>query len=160
MVHRSSVQRALRGPSPGGCALYLVLTLVVALGCAKDNTSTGPDDQGSPVADCEGCHTSREMLINSAAPDTTTPPGDSGEGCGGSVPQLEVWEKYQVSSDFLSSSHGSGSCVGCHGGQGRKNTKEVAHQGMVADPSDGDAGACHRSDCRLAGQFLTPGSYP
>jgi hypothetical protein len=58
----------------------LTITLLVSLGCAKDNAdSTGPETTGA-VADCEGCHTSKDMLITSAAPDTTTPPENPGAG--------------------------------------------------------------------------------
>jgi hypothetical protein len=61
------------------------------------------------------------------------------------VPQLEVWEKVQVSDAFLASLHGRSECTVCHAGAGSATDKTQAHLGMVADPSDGDATAC--ADC-------------
>lgn len=58
------------------------------------------------------------------------------------MPPLEVWEKYQVSNEFMTSTHGAFSCTNCHGGQTGDLTKEEAHTGMVKDPSAGDAPSC------------------
>ncbi len=58
------------------------------------------------------------------------------------MPQLEVWEKAQVSSEFLADRHGRSDCTVCHAGVGNATDKAQAHVGMVADPSNGDAPAC------------------
>ncbi len=58
------------------------------------------------------------------------------------MPQLEVWEKAQVSDTFLAGLHGRSDCTVCHAGVGTATDKAQAHQGMVADPSEGDAPAC------------------
>jgi thiosulfate/3-mercaptopyruvate sulfurtransferase len=48
-----------------------------------------------------------------------------------------------VSGDFLADQHGRLSCVFCHGGDHRKGlTKDEAHEGLVAYPSDGEAPGC------------------
>lgn len=58
---------------------------------------------------------------------------------------MEVWEKYQVSAEFLADpSHGAASCIHCHAGNGGENlTKAEAHVGVLADPSAGDAPGCN-----------------
>ena len=57
---------------------------------------------------------------------------------------LEPWEKVLVSLGFMDTVHGSASCIDCHGGQ-QAPEKEVAHTGMIADPTEGPAncGTCH-----------------
>lgn len=54
---------------------------------------------------------------------------------------LEPWEKVLVSENFLISSHGSVSCISCHGGE-QSPDKETAHTGLVTHPSDDAATYC------------------
>ncbi|NPV57181.1 MAG: hypothetical protein HPY76_11000 [Anaerolineae bacterium] len=59
---------------------------------------------------------------------------------------LEPWERVLISDDFLTSTHGSASCIDCHGGQA-SSEKEIAHEGIVADPTidmDRLCGTCHK----------------
>lgn len=58
------------------------------------------------------------------------------------MPQVEAWEKVLVDADFPTSTHGAMGCRTCHGGPAGENTFEVAHEGVVTDPSEGDAAAC------------------
>jgi thiosulfate/3-mercaptopyruvate sulfurtransferase len=60
------------------------------------------------------------------------------------VPQVEAWEKVMVAAGFGDMTHGRlRTCVACHGGNSAANlTKEQAHEGVVRDPSLGDAEAC------------------
>ena len=60
------------------------------------------------------------------------------------MPPLEVWEKVFVKdADFLLSTHGKVGCVICHGGASQESEKELAHVGLVSDPSDGNCNTCH-----------------
>ncbi|MBN2560531.1 MAG: hypothetical protein JXQ75_06340 [Phycisphaerae bacterium] len=58
------------------------------------------------------------------------------------MPQLEAWEKVLISAAFASSTHGAVGCRTCHGGADGVLEKDAAHEGLVVDPSDGDAPAC------------------
>lgn len=60
---------------------------------------------------------------------------------------MEVWEKFQISAEFLAETHGQISCTTCHGGRDEIVTKQEAHETdepyrFVADPSTGNAPAC------------------
>jgi hypothetical protein len=58
---------------------------------------------------------------------------------------LEVWEKVFVNNaEFVKDIHGKVGCVICHGGDSTAPDKLVAHQGLVADPSEGNCDTCHK----------------
>jgi len=61
------------------------------------------------------------------------------------VPPVEAWKKVLVDSTFLGSTHGQQTCIECHGGNATASTMEVAHVGVVADPSDSCA-VCHADE--------------
>jgi thiosulfate/3-mercaptopyruvate sulfurtransferase len=58
---------------------------------------------------------------------------------------LEVWEKVYVSDpEFFQTLHARFGCIACHGGADGSGDKDAAHEGIVRDPSSGDACAtCH-----------------
>ncbi len=60
-------------------ALLVVAAASMLAGCAVDNDG-GVLPPGTLVADCKGCHMSKDMLVATAAPDTLPPPESSGEG--------------------------------------------------------------------------------
>lgn len=61
-----------------------------------------------------------------------------------------MWEKvYLKGTDFLESTHGKVGCVICHGGNSQAEEKELAHQGVVADPSEESCTPCHRDVAEL-----------
>ncbi len=64
---------------------------------------------------------------------------------------LEPWEKVLVSQEFMSTAHGSASCIDCHAGQ-QAETKEDAHEGMIADPS-ADSQQCATCHAKQAANF-------
>ncbi len=70
---------------------------------------------------------------------------------------MEGWKKVLIDGTdgaaFLASVHGTISCIECHGGQSGTNTKDDAHVGLIADPSDGPNNKC--LDCHAG----THGSY-
>ncbi len=70
---------------------------------------------------------------------------------------LEPWEKVFVNAEtFPMTDHGEIGCVECHGGEDVAE-KDVAHEGVVARPSEGDAPACadcHEDQVALTGQNL------
>jgi hypothetical protein len=53
-----------------------------------------------------------------------------------------------IDGTFADSTHGKLGCIACHGGKTGILEKEEAHEGMVADPSSGDAEACR--ECHAA----------
>ncbi len=59
--------------------LLAAATVAIFAGCAVDNDG-GIRPNGNLAADCKGCHTDKEMLIATAAPDTSTGSESSGEG--------------------------------------------------------------------------------
>ena len=60
------------------------------------------------------------------------------------MPPLEAWEKvFLDDADFMESTHGQVGCVICHGGDSSQKDKELAHQTLVADPSDITCYTCH-----------------
>jgi len=57
---------------------------------------------------------------------------------------LEVWEKvFLKDAKFMEDTHGKVGCVICHGGDSSAEGKEVAHVGVVADPSHTSCITCH-----------------
>jgi len=63
------------------------------------------------------------------------------------VSQLEAWEMVYVSSDFLSTNHGRIGCTSCHAGDPTSDDKEIAHQGIVAQPSEQADVYCSGAGC-------------
>lgn len=60
------------------------------------------------------------------------------------MPPLEAWEKVLVNySKFAETIHGRVGCMICHGGDSSEQEMEAAHQGLVADPSEGNCDTCH-----------------
>jgi len=58
---------------------------------------------------------------------------------------LEVWEKvFLKDAEFVQSTHGKVGCVICHGGDSWEEDKEIAHVGLVGDPSEGNCDTCHQ----------------
>jgi hypothetical protein len=58
---------------------------------------------------------------------------------------LEVWQKVFVNNaEFVKDIHGKVGCVICHGGDSSVGEKELAHVGLVADPSEGNCDTCHK----------------
>jgi len=63
------------------------------------------------------------------------------------VPQVEAWQKVLVNADFTESTHGRMGCRTCHRGPDGENLFEVAHEGVVTDPSAGEAAVCANAAC-------------
>ena len=58
---------------------------------------------------------------------------------------MEVWEKvFLEDREFLESTHGSLGCVTCHNGSDEAEEKEIAHVGLILDPSNSKCEICHR----------------
>jgi hypothetical protein len=61
------------------------------------------------------------------------------------LPPLEAWEKvFLGDADFMESTHGKVGCVICHGGDSSIDDKELAHTGLVIDPSEISCYTCHQ----------------
>jgi hypothetical protein len=71
---------------------------------------------------------------------------------------LEGWQKVLMTGTglqmFLDSPHAF-DCIYCHGGQDGILTKEAAHTGMIADPSEGMDNTCARCHDAIAHNFRT-----
>ncbi len=134
---------------------HLLLVLVpVLLFVACDDDKSIPANNLQPTADittCVGCHSDEATLKAVAAPNP--PPGPGEGGCGGTLPEMEAWEKVYVGGSngakFLNSAHGKLACTSCHGGKEPAVDKVEAHAtNFVASPShDADkyCGSCHPS---------------
>jgi len=65
------------------------------------------------------------------------------------VPPVEAWEKvFADDAEFAQDVHGEVGCVICHGGDSSveelsEEGMQAAHEGLVADPSEGDCATCH-----------------
>ena len=58
---------------------------------------------------------------------------------------MEVWEKvFLKDADFLEDTHGKVGCVICHGGDSSLSDKDLAHEGIIADPSYVSCESCHQ----------------
>jgi len=69
---------------------------------------------------------------------------------------LEPWEKVLVSAEkFPETVHGHIACTDCHGGV-QSAEKDIAHQALVARPSEGNPNAC--SKCHTDIAMVYPGS--
>lgn len=74
----SGAERAPRAvPGRAGLLFLAILALALWQGCAEEK-ATNPDNVVSDQ--CTACHTSKDRLIATAAPDTTPPPENPGEG--------------------------------------------------------------------------------
>jgi hypothetical protein len=95
---------------------------------------------------CLECHTDRQRLIRTAAPEEPTASEGPGEGHWGEAISLEPWEKVLVDGAIYPGTvHAMVGCTECHGGQ-QSPEKEIAHTGLIARPSaDAEAtcGQCH-----------------
>ena len=49
---------------------------------------------------------------------------------------MEVYEKFMLSEEFVEEGHAGMNCFDCHDGVRGESSKEAAHAGFVADPSD------------------------
>ena len=74
---------------------------------------------------------------------------------------LEPWEKVLVDAkEFPKTVHGHIACTDCHEGAQSSPDKEIAHENMIARPSEGDPNAC--SDCHpdVSSASIPPVSMP
>jgi hypothetical protein len=63
---------------------------------------------------------------------------------------LEVWQKVFVNNaEFVKDVHGKVGCVICHGGNSSAEDKDMAHQDLVVDPSDGNCNTCHKDIAQM-----------
>ena len=91
---------------------------------------------------CLGCHTDKEMLMNTAETDNEVKADSATSGWGTSQAQVEPWEKVLVVlDDYKDDVHSAADCTFCHGGV-QAADKESAHQGLIARPSDGGQSVC------------------
>ncbi|HID29347.1 MAG TPA: hypothetical protein EYP19_05010 [Desulfobacterales bacterium] len=71
---------------------------------------------------------------------------------------LEPYEKIYVDPSFINTRHGEIACETCHGGNPREPNWQIAHQGIVKDPTYPDAnktcGQCHENICSTADKSL------
>jgi hypothetical protein len=126
----------------------LIFLVFFAAGCAKDGTDNTNQPQ-TQATTCIGCHSNESVLKTVATPN---PPPTGGEGgCGGTLPEMEAWQKVYVGgtygTQFLASTHGKMKCTDCHNGVEPATDKTMAHSGdFVGSPSQQPqkfCGACH-----------------
>ena len=97
-----------------------------------------------PINYCLECHSSQQRLQETADPNSQS--GLNGLNWAGVLPEREPWEKVFVDSEkFIPTVHGQFPCTSCHGGS-QSPDKEVAHTGLIQNPSQGPevvCGECH-----------------
>jgi hypothetical protein len=106
---------------------------------------------------CIGCHTDAERLKGSISIEEATAPGYGGHAWAVvELPSVERWRLvYLYDSAFLDTVHGRYGCITCHGGTGDTLLVEVAHMGLVAEPSAaGLCGDCHAKEVSTAANSL------
>ncbi len=60
------------------------------------------------------------------------------------MPPLEAWEKVYIDEeDFLEGAHNKMGCTVCHSGDNTAEDMEVAHTGLITDPSEDNCNTCH-----------------
>lgn len=105
--------------------------------------SSNPTNSPEPLKDeCFDCHTNAQLLK------TMMQPEDQSRGLSDWVrlelPAQEPWEKVFVDGErFVTTVHGRMACTDCHGGV-LSSDKEVAHQGVVSNPSAQSHLVCER----------------
>jgi len=69
---------------------------------------------------------------------------------------LEVWEKVNVSDpEFFETLHARYGCIACHGGTPGTDNKNIAHEKLVRDPSQGQAcDTCHAQTVEIQSDSL------
>jgi hypothetical protein len=120
---------------------------------------------------CVQCHTDEQALKASMGTGAEQHGSISeGEDWAGEMPAAEERENlYLIQEVFFETVHGQYGCISCHGGTGDTRLKEVAHQGMISEPSNSDVcGGCHTDEvaadhnslhANLAG-YRTPQQMP
>lgn len=105
---------------------------------------------------CIECHTDAERLKASATEAAGELPTYGGQAWASSAPRpVERWELVYLSDPaFLETMHGRYGCIICHGGVGDTLLVEVAHTGLIAEPSA--AGLC--ADCHAEEVSTAEGS--
>ena len=116
------------------------------LGCNDDGTQNNPAT--ASVKSCEGCHTNYAHLKTVFSPDTSA----GGSSCGGETPHYEPFDRVFMGGAgfeaFKKSKHYTIGCVGCHGGVGNTDDKNIAHgSDFLAHPTktkaDEKCKSCH-----------------
>jgi Ni/Fe-hydrogenase subunit HybB-like protein len=114
----------------GGVLALLTLTVVLLLQPATQAKAVKSQAEAMPASiispregQCQGCHQDEQALVNAG------------------VDRNEL-DQYVVEPLPAESVHGAIRCVTCHYGDRLAEDKEVAHAGVVIDPTVGDAGVC------------------
>lgn len=102
----------------------------------------GQEPEPEVVNECFVCHSDMQKLIDTANPELAQVNTSKGLNNPSDLPAMEPWEKVLVDRNvFPTTVHGLIGCAGCHGGQ-QSPEKEIAHTGLVKDPSANAGGVC------------------
>lgn len=151
-------------PKKGAILIALVLTLTPVM--AVRVSSQGPN-QASLLAssgaqqdsdNCLSCHADQEMMQAMAVERDLGSKRDSGVGCSVRLDPMDAWQKLYVDDEeFLTSIHNLQGCLGCHGATGEETDVEMAHAGVVSDPTHDPervCGSCHSTEVEMASTGL------
>ena len=117
-------------------SLFLILTLIFL-------SWNFPRVLSAQESSCVSCHTSAKRLIETTKAIETSRAEVKEKGQKRAVPLPESYEKWLVDTDFLDEdAHGETSCEECHGGNPEDNNWEIAHQGLIKDPTYPDPSQC------------------
>jgi hypothetical protein len=141
---------------------FIGLALVLALGMAPlvSSQESGQSDSAPAQAEgnCVSCHTDKGIMegLGSSLPEL--PQLGVAECCAVELPPQEAWERIYVGdAEFLASIHNLYGCIGCHDGQEGTLDRQIAHQGLVPDPTtdpEKACGACHSTEVEMAATGL------
>ncbi len=124
------------------CSVLFLLVLPVCLSAVA-----------AELTQCAICHIDSSLMdelteetIMFGEDDSEISPMQHGKGYGVKKAPFDLYEKMLVAEDFLQSSHGQIPCHLCHRGNPDSDKPNIAHTGLISDPSlDSEAtcGQCH-----------------
>ena len=116
-------------------AVVMALVFIGAIGFSA------PVSAADKVIGCVVCHTDAEKLKELTR--NLSPDQPKGPGRGQGLPLQERWEKVLVDKAFLEDeNHGTLGCTECHHGNPDNLNYEIAHKGVVLEPSYPGPGVC------------------
>ena len=148
----------MKRPTLAQRTAFIGLALVLALGVAplvSGQDSSTPEQTDS---NCITCHSNQGIMEGLGSNPEQGPQTGVAECCAIRLPSQEAWERIYVGdAEFLASIHNLYGCIGCHGGQEGTLDRQIAHQGLIADPSNDPekaCGDCHKTEVELAATGL------
>ena len=143
-------------PAKSSPFLLVSFLVLACLGASPAN--------GTEITQCALCHIDAERMdeltedaIMFGEDEPELSPMQRGHGYGVKKAPYDLYEKKLVDESFLDSPHGQVPCHLCHMGNPDSDDPSIAHQGLVADPSQNSTqtcGQCHEAITSSANNSL------